>query len=351
MGKIRFDVVHRRTNTTPSIKNLRQGLEASDVSDQISFHGIRPNAPSDNILSSGIEYGLMFPVGFWTATSLSSKSDCLIIHKPLSLLDSTILERVFLRFDKVVYSTYDAEYVEYPRSAKLLFKKSDLVYATSHAIVDTAQKYTSEDHIAYIPPSIDTEFFRPDRPIPQYLQTDSLVLGWVGNADIHDENLLHFLNNIYPKELEEKFVFRILGGGSIPNEIQNKLDDIELETDVIDFVPWEDVPRIIGSFDIGVAPLRDTPFNRGRSSEKIREYMACGVPVVASNVGENPYLIPKDGGRLVNNADEWNGAINFLSSSDKTRKIMGKNAREHVVANYSIPAIANRINDEFEWLF
>jgi len=73
----------------------------------------------------------------------------------------------------------------HPNKAKYLFKHSDLVYATSKAIEREAKKYTPEDRVAYIPPSVDTEFFTPKKPTPKDLHSDLTVPGWIGNAEDH----------------------------------------------------------------------------------------------------------------------------------------------------------------------
>jgi glycosyltransferase involved in cell wall biosynthesis len=77
--------------------------------------------------------------------------------------------------------------------------------------------------------------------------------------------------------------------------------------------------------------------------------MACGCPVIASDVGENPYLVPSDTGILVNGTDDWLDAIEAMTDQSRRTK-MGFRAREHVKEEYSLPVIASKIQAELEWI-
>lgn len=88
-----------------------------------------------------------------------------------------------------------------------------------------------------------------------------------------------------------------------------------------------DLTRRLADFDIGIAPLADTPFNRGRSNVKAREYAAAGVPWLASPVGSYRELGSDEGGQLVED-DDWFAALDELIRSRKERSRMQKRARK-----------------------
>jgi glycosyltransferase involved in cell wall biosynthesis len=75
--------------------------------------------------------------------------------------------------------------------------------------------------------------------------------------------------------------------------------------------------------------------------------MACGVPVIASAVGENPSLVPDDTGILVEEPQDWQTAVQTLSDP-QVRGEMGRNAREHIVEHYSIHAVGQQIQSAFQ---
>jgi len=93
-----------------------------------------------------------------------------------------------------------------------------------------------------------------------------------------------------------------------------------------DFVPIYRLTQRLADFDIGIVPLADTPFNRGRSNVKAREYAAAGVPWLASPVGSYEHLGQNEGGRLVAD-DEWFDALDELIRSRRGRARQARRAK------------------------
>jgi glycosyltransferase involved in cell wall biosynthesis len=92
------------------------------------------------------------------------------------------------------------------------------------------------------------------------------------------------------------------------------------------FVDFQQLPRRIGAWDIGIAPLSDTPMNRSRSDIKLKEYASCGVPWLASAVGPYAGLGEDEGGWLVRD-DGWFEALDQLVRRRRERKRLGRNAK------------------------
>lgn len=93
------------------------------------------------------------------------------------------------------------------------------------------------------------------------------------------------------------------------------------------------------TFDIGVMPLRDSPFSRGKCAFKLIQYMAAGLPVVASPVGANlDVVIDGKNGFFADSAREWTDRLDRLLSDAELRRSMGENARETVRAAFSLEA-------------
>ncbi|MGN6189967.1 MAG: hypothetical protein ACTHOE_13825 [Conexibacter sp.] len=91
-------------------------------------------------------------------------------------------------------------------------------------------------------------------------------------------------------------------------------------------VPIEQLTQRLSDFDIGIVPLADIPFNRGRSNVKAREYAAAGVPWLASPVGSYGHLGAAQGGRLVGD-DRWYEAIDDLIRARRDRRKLAKAAK------------------------
>jgi hypothetical protein len=100
-----------------------------------------------------------------------------------------------------------------------------------------------------------------------------------------------------------------------------------------DFHRWslEDEARLFAPFAVGIMPLPDTEYARAKAGYKLLQYMAAGVPVVASPVGVNTELVERSGaGLLARSPDEWDGALRLLLASPGTRSTMGRAGRAFV---------------------
>lgn len=100
--------------------------------------------------------------------------------------------------------------------------------------------------------------------------------------------------------------------------------------------------RDICSFDIGIMPLPDDEWTRGKSGTKILQYMAAGVPSIAADIGANKKIIT-DGvnGFLAGSEQEWFDKLILLISNVELRKKMGQNGRNSITDSYTISAWLN----------
>jgi hypothetical protein len=96
----------------------------------------------------------------------------------------------------------------------------------------------------------------------------------------------------------------------------------------------------LAEIDVGVLPMPDTPWTRGKAAYKALLYMAAGIPVVADHVGVAPDVV-RDGdvGAVVGTASEWTDALQALGDS-RTRTALGTRGREHAERNFSVEAWA-----------
>jgi glycosyltransferase involved in cell wall biosynthesis len=110
--------------------------------------------------------------------------------------------------------------------------------------------------------------------------------------------------------------------------------------------PWFKNTEIkeISNFDVGVMPLPDSEWARGKCGYKLIQYMACGIPVVASNVGANIDIVTPDVGYLVNNTKEWVSSLLKLFNNNELRKNMGISARRRIEAHYSLDANTEKLS-------
>ena len=126
----------------------------------------------------------------------------------------------------------------------------------------------------------------------------------------------------------QPFVLRVIGGGAVD------LPGVQVEV-----VPWAEATEVenISACQVGVMPLQDSLWERGKCGYKLIQYMACGLPVVASNVGVNSEIVRNgESGYLANTADEWISALEKLLQSSSLRAQMGAVGRRRVEEEYCI---------------
>lgn len=116
----------------------------------------------------------------------------------------------------------------------------------------------------------------------------------------------------------------------------------------VEHAPWseESEAAVLARFDVGVMPLPDGPWERGKCGYKLIQYMASGLPVVASPVGVNGTLV-RDGenGFLAVEPAEWASALNRLAADPALRARMGAAGRRMVEERYCLQAVAPRLAD------
>ncbi len=131
------------------------------------------------------------------------------------------------------------------------------------------------------------------------------------------------------------FVLRVIGGGQID------IPGVQVEV-----VPWSEATEVeqINTCDVGVMPLLDSPWERGKCGYKLIQYMACGLPVVASPVGVNSEIVRHgENGFLAETAQDWEVALEKLLNDHVQRTQMGLLGRQIVEQRYCIQQTGPRL--------
>ena len=156
-----------------------------------------------------------------------------------------------------------------------------------------------------------------------------MVLGWSGSHST--SQYLYLLESVLRKISSSRSVKILVIGDASFN-----IDGIELEA-----LPWRESTEVddLTRIDIGLYPLPDEPWVYGKSGLKALQYMALGIPTVASAVGMN-FTVIEDGisGFLVKNDREWITTITRLIDDPALRERIGKASRSRVLETYSVKA-------------
>lgn len=211
--------------------------------------------------------------------------------------------------------------------ARFLIRTADHVITSSPFLNDICLRINAAAACSYVSSSVDVERFQP---ATRYCNDQLVTIGWTGT----------FSSKIYLDQLREVFA-------RLAERVPFKLRvignfDYELPGIPLEVVRWsaENEVRDLQALDIGIYPLPIDDWVLGKSGLKAIQYMAFGLPCVATEVGTTPMLITdRVNGRLVKTDDEWVEALEELVRDPELRRRLGERARADAVANYSLQAI------------
>ncbi len=222
-----------------------------------------------------------------------------------------------------------ARFLKGPWKARYLIRKADHVITSSPFLNDFCLELNQKKACTYISSSVDTDRFVPAN---DYGNDRKVTIGWTGTFS--SKIYLDMLREVF-QELARRVDFRLKVIGNFDYE----LPGVDLEV-----VRWTREREVedLQTFDIGVYPLPIDDWVLGKSGLKAIQYMAFGLPAVATAVGTTPLLI-RDGenGLLVKSPQEWLDALERLVRDPDLRRRLGEAARRDAVANYSVRAVAS----------
>jgi len=264
--------------------------------------------------------------------------DLVYIHLWVTPFGPPLFERLYCALaKKMVYDIDDLVYLKYNKVAwyirtfkglrkpVYLMKKADHVITCTPHLDKFVRQYN--EHTTDISSTINTDIYTPKTNYGY--QENKPVLGWSGS-----HSTVWHMQTIFPalKKLKQQIDFKLVVMGT------EALEEEGLE---IEAIPWKESHEVavIRRFDIGIYPLPDAEFVLGKSSLKALQYMALGIPTVATAVGTN-FRVIEDGtsGFLVNSEQEWIDALTRLMQDEALRASIGSKAAARVQQHFSIKA-------------
>ena len=210
-----------------------------------------------------------------------------------------------------------------------VMRRAALVVAGNEYLAAYARDAGAE-RVEILPTVVDTERYRPAARAGQGFR-----IGWIGAPVTvgYLEAVESALRQVCTEHPETEL--RIIGAqdpfaGRLP----------------VTLLPWSEETEVaeLQQLDVGIMPLPDEPFERGKCGYKLVQYMGCGLPVVASPVGVNAQIvIPSVNGYLAATEGEWVQALTALCGDAALRFRLGQAGREKVVADYSLQTAAPRL--------
>lgn len=256
--------------------------------------------------------------------------DVAFVEKELFPYLPATLELPFLTHGPPVVLDYDdATYESYRTNALLrdkigrLMDEAAAVTVGSRNLESYARRFN--DHVTLVPSVVDPSRYAPRT---DYETTGPVTIGWIGTP--MTQPLLEPAIEALAVVARERALRLVLVGASPETRVPG------VETVVSKWREHEEAEQI-RAFDVGIMPVTDTPFHRGKCGYKLVQYMAAGIPTVASPVGANEDLTLEGGtGFLARTTEEWVAHLRALIDSAELRRRMGERGRRRVDEELSI---------------
>ncbi|MEX1214263.1 glycosyltransferase family 4 protein [Saccharospirillum sp.] len=248
-------------------------------------------------------------------------------------------KRYVVDFDDAVFHNYDLS--GNPVLRRILGRKIDVVMHCASCVVAGNEYLASHARAAgatrveLVPTVVDPRRYSPvgssmaSRP----------VIGWIGSPSTQGY-VVDIARALTSQCQKHNARLRLVGASA---NIANEFPGVDVEV-----VPWSEASEaeLIAGMDIGIMPLPDGPWEKGKCGYKLIQYMACAIPVIASPVGVNVDIVGANQcGLLAANAAEWEVALDKLLESTVQRQELGRAGRQAVESWYSLsvqaPILAN----------
>ena len=247
-------------------------------------------------------------------------------------------KKIIYDFDDAVFSSSDyLSLIKGGYKSQFLIKHSHQIILSSPFLLDHCMENNKHSKVKYIPCSLDLNRFK--------LKTSEwpkkIVLGWTGTFSSK-----HYLDSIRDVfyEVDKYLDIKII----LITNFDYSLEGLDCE-----IIRWEESSEIsdLHKIDIGLYPLIQTDWALGKGGLKALQYMAAGIPAIATNFGTvKDFITHERNGFLVESTKQWVNAIKMVAENTKLRNNIIINARNTVETNYSVSNNEKKYLNVFEEL-
>lgn len=243
---------------------------------------------------------------------------------------------VIFDYDDAIFHNYDAHRNPFVR--RLLGNRlratiggAQVVFAGNQYLADYAGSFCNRVEI--VPTVLDVSLYTPS--VAAREGRAGLSVGWLGTPTTWAEYMHDLLPVICPVIEGQGATLEAMGAGRHAQSSASMR--------ISEWSEEQEIP-FLQNLSIGIMPLHDTPFARGKCGFKLIQYMACGLPVIASPVGVNSDIVEHGvNGFLASTEREWAAALETLLGDPELRARMGAAGRKKVVEHYSSEVWAPRV--------
>lgn len=270
-----------------------------------------------------------------------ARHTAVLIQRQVDMLPMRGLERMAMAGRRVVLDVDDAVWFDTRREAgghpvaflkdsrrkvAWLADRSDCVLAGNSVLADWLSVHAGTVHV--VPSLVDAHAV----PVRKHAASETIVLGWLGSSSTmpYLAALTDVINAAAVAMRPLSCRLQVVGGG-VPAGLAIP----------VDAEPWSPSAeaRLLSTIDIGLMPLPDTPWTRGKCAYKALMYMAAGVPVVADDVGVSARVVGDGvGGLIASRRADWIEAVAALGVDAGLRARLGRAGRTRLLRSYSVEA-------------
>jgi glycosyltransferase involved in cell wall biosynthesis len=313
---------------------------------EVNWHAIAGNGVG-NILSLFITHS--------PAEYIKALADCpdIVIASKTSNPQMYMLQKLLKQKNiKFLFDITDATYLynscffgipirPHSDNIERVIQQADSVTANGHYLQNYSLNYNKNSFLVHDP--VDCQAFYPKLKGT----SNCITLGWEGNPTAHHENLTLLVNPLDRICNEFKVKFKIVSylGDQRVKKMFEKLEvHMEIDYGYRSWLPMADFAKAMSGFDIFLAPIQNTPWFKGKSALRVGIGMAMGIPVVASPVGEQRYIIRHGfNGFLAKDEDDWYKYLKLLIENKTLRTSIGSNGRATAEKELSTPICGKKL--------
>jgi glycosyltransferase involved in cell wall biosynthesis len=273
--------------------------------------------------------------------------DVLLIYREAALIGPALLERIAKRLkvpmvhdvDDPIFLPYRSpmngwfSLLKFSSKTHSVFRLCNHITVINTLIRDYATRFNPA--VSVVPNCVDTDQYRPACE----QSTENVTLVWIGSHSTR-LNLTGIADPLRRLQSLERAPLRVIGAGFEP------LPGVEIQ-----FREWSPITEVADLQDcqIGLVPVPDAPWNHWKFFFKAVQYMAVGLPIVASSMGSMTDIV-QDGvnGFLARTPDEWYDRLHVLIRDASLRRDMGAAARRTVVERFSTQQTMPLLHQLFE---
>jgi glycosyltransferase involved in cell wall biosynthesis len=275
---------------------------------------------------------IYFTLVFFTILFFRKKHSLIVFQKIYTkgIYAAALKTLLFFHPKHTVYDIDDAEYLKFsPETIHHFMKYCSSCTAGSKSLVEYARQYNPNVFLLSSPviphPHIKTK------------KNNVLTIGWIGYYNAHRESLKQLF---FPALSQLDFPVRFILLGVDREQHRKEVNayfsmNKAITVEIPEYIDWNDENSVyerIKEFDFGISPLLDTEMNRAKSAFKLKQYLSCGVPVLASPVGENLHFLQEQlTGYFCHSPEEFRQLLStFRTMPDEAYALLSANALKSV---------------------